>query len=120
MLGIRPVEQHHDPVPEPSGPRPRETVDAAAHEIPERVAGQAVGAQQDHVDEHDDGAQANEEMPVEHEGAHHIDPQEEQHDQAQQQEVPVIVIEDPGKPRLAAVAAPLQFLDGAGRWVPEE
>src|SRR5437667_224600 len=120
VLGVRPVEQHDDPVPEPSGPRPREAIDPAAHEIPERVAGQAVGAQQDDIDQQHDGTQAKEEMPGEHEGAHDIDPQKEQHDQAQQQEVAVIVIEDPGKSRLAAVAAALQFLDGASRWVPEE
>src|ERR1700687_3286268 len=49
-----------------------------------------------------------------------IGPQEHQHDKAEQQEVPVVVIQDPGEAGLAVVAAALHLLDGASRRVPEK
>jgi len=114
------IEQHHDLVPNSAGTNAREAIDPATHQVSERMAGEAVQAQQDDIHQQDNRSKANEEMPMEHERPHHVDPEKQEDDQAQQQEIPVEVIQHPGESGLAVVAAALQLLDGAGRRVPEK
>src|ERR1700719_2844955 len=59
-------------------------------------------------------------MPVEGVRAHDVSPEKQQHNQAQQQEVTVVIVQDPGEARLTVVAAALQLLDGACGRVPEK
>src|SRR5207237_2740618 len=120
VLGVQPVQCHRGALPEAAGTRFREPVDPAAHQVTERVAGEGVQAQQDDVDQHDERAQADEEMDLVDEGTDDVNPEKNDHEQAQEQEIAMVVVQHPGKTRFTAVTSALEFLDGAGRRIPEE
>src|SRR2546426_11381595 len=120
MPRIGPVQQHDDPVPEFSSQHSREGIDPAPHQVSKRVAGEGVQAEEDDVDQQDERAQADEEMAMVGEGADDINPEKNDHDDTEQQKIPVIVVQNPGKARLAVIPASLQLLDGARRRIPEE
>src|SRR5439155_24823969 len=107
-------------LPQAAGEGILEPVDAAAQQMPAGMTGQAVEAEKDDVDQHDHRPEADKEMALVGKGALLVDAEEDDDDQTQEQEIPVVVIQHPGKAGLAAVPSPLQLLDRTRRGIPEK
>ena len=101
--------------------RLRVAVESAADEMAPRVAAERVAAEQDDVDEHDPGAEAQLHVAVGRpEGEVDVVPEEARDDQHQVEEESVQVVEEERERRLAAVLAVAQLTDRARRRIPEE
>ncbi len=107
-------------VPRRAERRTRKTIEFAADDVAQGVAGKSVRGEKDDVDEHDQGAEAHTEFAVEVEGFDCVVPKEAQEEDGQIQEVAVNILEDEGERSLAMVIAFAGFADGASRRIEKE
>src|SRR5258708_5906160 len=113
--------------------RTGEAIDLPADQMPEGVTAEGVARQQHHVDEHDEGADADTELarPRAHRavsedaayrparGEEHVVGEYEDEDYCRVHEIAVHILENERKPGLALVAVP-RLADAAGHGVKEE
>src|SRR5580693_1134593 len=89
--------------------------------MPPRVAAERVAAEQDHVHQHDPGAEPELHVTVGGEERQvDVVPEKAGDDEHEVEEKAVQVVQEERKLRLAAVLAMTQLTDRARRWVPEE
>ena len=96
-----------------------EAVEIPADEIAERVAAERVAGEEHDVREHEDRPEADAEATVEAEGSERVPPQEDEEPGREDQRVPVKVLDQERKARLAGVRL-ARIGNRARRRCPEE
>src|ERR1043166_2483702 len=107
--------------------RAREAIQFAADQVLQRVAGERVQRQQHDVDQQDQRAHADAEVPMRYvavipkkEGANGVIPEEAKEDHGGVKKIAMDILQDEGETGLAAIIAMRRLSHGAGRRVEKE
>jgi hypothetical protein len=98
-----------------------ETIEFAANDMPQRVAGEGVSREKDDVHEHDQSAKADAEFATEIEGSEDVIPEKTQENDGEIEKITMNILQDEGKRSFATIVfADRRLADGAGRWIEKE
>src|SRR6266446_510176 len=95
-------------------------VKLAAHDVPQRVAGECVERKENNVGEQHERAHTDSRMTRKPKRADCVVPKYYQKDQSDIKEIAVQVLQDKGELCLAVVPMRMRFANGASRWIKKE